>query len=116
MFDFALITVRVPQEVRDIRLPLVLFGDGGDMHGSTVDAHANMCSCAGKKAQSPTSGYFFWLRRTGGLHATGWYGSRRKGSDSGYKWKAEIAESARFHRRNSQKAARNTQKVRARVA
>jgi hypothetical protein len=56
MFYLSVFAVGVPKQVGDISLPLVMFGDGGDVNGSSVGAHAERFSRAGEKAQPPLWG------------------------------------------------------------
>ena len=56
VFYLSVFAVGVPKEVSDIRLPLVMSRDGGDVNGSSVGAHARMFSRADKKAQPPLWG------------------------------------------------------------
>jgi hypothetical protein len=39
MLDLSVLTERVPQQVRDVGLPLVVLLDRGDVHGSLLLAH-----------------------------------------------------------------------------
>ena len=53
---FTVFAIGVPQEVRDMRLPLVITGAGGDVNGSPVTTHARMFSCPGQR-RNPHYGF-----------------------------------------------------------